>query len=43
MMIFKLAGNYPLRPWLGDILKCPENGFQKGKMWTRFLARHGDC
>ena len=37
-----LAETVRLRPWLGDILKCPENGRPKRQNPTTFLARHGN-
>jgi hypothetical protein len=36
MMIASVAEKDRLRPWLGDILKGPQNGFRKSKLRTSF-------
>ena len=40
MMVRRMAEKDRLRPWQGDILKCPQNGHLKGKIATGFSARH---
>ncbi|HTP35126.1 MAG TPA: hypothetical protein VMJ75_23275, partial [Candidatus Acidoferrales bacterium] len=37
-----LAEKDRLRAWLGDILKCPENGLPRRQNPETFLARHGN-
>jgi len=32
----RMAGKDRLRPWLGNILKCPETGFSKDKIRPGF-------